>query len=67
MYLILIKDKEGYKLSDSHTYKSIFTESLVDVAQVFENYDDAKVYSIDSLTEITDIQIQITEKTKEME
>lgn len=66
MYLILINTRSlGQEVG--YTYNSIFTESILDVAQAFrDGRGTIKVYKIDSLTEVKEIDIQIQEMTKEM-
>ncbi len=63
MYLILLRPHHD----SGYTYTSIFTDSILDVAQAFrDGRGKVKVYRIDSLTEIKQVDIEIVEKSKEI-
>lgn len=68
MYLILLrKQYNGIGAVKEYTFTSVFTDSILDVAQAFRDAPGiVKVYKIDSLVEINEIEIEIQEKTKEM-
>ena len=68
MYLILIRpDYDSLRQRGEHTFTPIFTDSILDVAQAFrDGRGTVKVYKIDGLVEVNEIEIEIQEKTKEM-
>ncbi len=67
MYLILLNGQDSMcGRRTEHTYTPIFTDSILDVAHAFRDGKNVKAFRIDSLTEITDIDIEISEKPKEL-
>jgi len=68
MYLILLKGQDSMCGNRrDNVFTSIFTDSILDVAQAFRDAPGiVKVYKIDGLVEVNEIEIEIQEKTKEM-
>lgn len=68
MYLILLQGQDRMSGNRTeHSYTSYFTDSLLDIATAFrDSQGKVKVYKIDSLTEITDVDIEISETPKEL-
>lgn len=65
MYLILLKPDQNYQ--PGSTYTSVFSDNLLDVAQAFRDHRGiVKVFKLDSLTEITEVEIEVLEKPKEL-
>ena len=68
MYLILIQQNDRMiNDSEEHSYTSFFTDSLVDLARAFRDAKGrVRVFKLDSLTEIMNVDIEISEIPKEL-
>lgn len=68
MYLILIQQNDRMiNNRTEHSYTSFFTDSLVDLATAFRDGDGkVRVFKLDSLTEIMNVDIEISETPKEL-
>lgn len=67
MYLILLTGQDRMCGSrQEHTYTSVFTDSMLDVAQAFRDAPGkVRVYKLENLKEVHEIEIEIVEKTEE--